>query len=116
MLQPREKRKCPRMALRAPVVLQWHSPTKGGFGTVSNMSTVGCYVLTQVTGGVGERIRVQLERAGLPEIECMVCYVDANVGMGLEFVGVPGEVQRKLDEFLKTNAPSSSEAGGATLQ
>lgn len=95
-----EQRKHPRVTLHRPIVLQWHSDKKAGSGTVSNMSVGGCYVLTQTPALFGERIVIRL-RDGLPEIECAVRYVDPDVGMGVEFLGLqPGTVQ-KLEEFLR---------------
>ena len=64
------------------------------------MSTVGCYVLTQDTAALGERLFVDFGN-GIPEIESEVRYLDAEVGMGLSFAGITAEVQRKLIEFIK---------------
>ncbi len=97
-----EQRKYVRVSLHRPVVVHWHTDSKAGSGTVSNMSPRGCYVLTQIPAPMGELIGIRLGDA-LPEIEGAVRYVDADVGMGVEFVGLQRGTLEKLREFVHVN-------------
>lgn len=97
---PESLRRAPRVTLHAPTVLKWRSERESGSGTVSNMSSVGCYVLTQDTAALGEHLFLNFGD-GVPEIECVVRYLDAEVGMGLSFLAISPAVQRKLVDFMK---------------
>lgn len=102
MPQYAEQRKYERVNLHRPIVVHWHTDSKAGSGTVSNMSPHGCYVLTQTPAPMGDVIGIRLGD-GLPEIEGAVRYVDQDVGMGLEFVGLQREILQKLEEFVRVN-------------
>ncbi len=103
MVPSTEQRKAVRISFHAPTVLQWRSDERTGSGTVSNMSQMGCYVLTQNPALVGERLFVRLN-GELPEIEGLVRYVDQQVGMGVQFVGLKCETEQRLSEFLRAKA------------
>ena len=77
--------------------------TKTGSGTVSSMSLGGCYVLTNKPAQFAERVFIAMVHE-IPEIECQVRYVDPEVGMGVEFIGMKLEVRQMLDEFLQARA------------
>lgn len=98
-----DQRRHPRVTFHRPIVVQWHSNSKAGSGTVSNMSPRGCYVLTQSPAKLGELMRIRLEDS-LPEIECAVRYVDPDVGMGVEFLGLQLQTAQKVEEFLRVKA------------
>src|SRR2546422_10315 len=97
-----EKRRDVRVALQTPMELKWRTEDRTGSGTISNMSQSGCYVMTRNPLPAFEQIFVQIGE--LPELECLVRYVDPQVGMGLQFVGVKLEAQQKINEFLKAKA------------
>jgi hypothetical protein len=101
-----DKRRWVRIILQAPLVIRWRSSGKQGLGMVTNMSPVGCYVLTQATADAGERLVVQLEGSELPELESDVRFVDAEVGMGLEFANLPRQTVRQIEHFLEIQAPA----------
>ena len=103
MPDPKELRRYPRATFQTPVVAQWRGESKTGSGTVSNMSLGGCYVLTNKPAQFGEQIFIAMVHK-IPEIECVVRYVDPEVGMGVEFMGVKTEVREMLDEFLQARA------------
>jgi len=106
MAESADKRRWVRTILHAPLVIQWRTSGKQGLGMVTNMSPVGCYVLTQATADAGERLRVQLEGSELPELESDVRFVDPEVGMGLEFFNVSGQTVRQIERFLEIHAPA----------
>ncbi len=101
-----EKRRFPRVKFHAAIVLHWCSQGGNGSGTVSNMSKVGCYVLTQTPESVGDRVRISLP--DVPEMEGEVRYVDEDVGMGIQFLGVTAEIEAKLVQFLSAQAAASA--------
>ena len=101
-----DKRRWVRIILQAPLVIRWRSSGKQGLGMVTNMSPVGCYVLTQATADAGERLVVQLEGSELPELESDVRFVDAEVGMGLEFANLPRQTVRQIEHFQEIQAPA----------
>ena len=103
MPDPKELRRYPRASLRPPLVAQWRGESKTGSGTVSNMSVGGCYVLTNKPARFAEQVFIAMVHE-IPEIECVVRYVDPEVGMGVEFMGVKTEVRQMLDEFLQARA------------
>jgi len=102
MPQYPEQRKYQRVNLHRPIVVHWQTDSKAGSGTVSNMSPRGCYVLTQTPARMGELIGIRLGDL-LPEIEGAVRYVDQDVGMGVEFVGLQRETLQKLEGFVRVN-------------
>ena len=101
-----DKRRWVRIILQAPLVIQWRSSGKQGLGMVTNMSPVGCYVLTQATADAGERLTVQVEGSELPELEGDVRFVDPDVGMGLEFANLPRQTVLQIERFLEIHAPA----------
>jgi len=101
-----DKRRWPRITLHAPLVIHWRSSGKQGLGMVTNMSPVGCYVLTQATADAGERLTVLLEGCELPELEGDVRFVDPDVGMGLEFANVPRQAVLQIERFLEIHTPA----------
>lgn len=101
-----DKRRWVRTILQAPLVIQWRSSGKQGLGMVTNMSPVGCYVLTQATADAGERLTVLLEGCELPELEGDVRFVDPDVGMGLEFANLPRLAVLQIERFLEIHAPA----------
>jgi len=101
-----DKRRWVRIILQAPLVIQWRSSGKQGLGMVTNMSPVGCYVLTQATADAGERLTVQVEGSELPELEGDVRFVDPEVGMGLEFANLPRQTVIQIERFLEIHAPA----------
>lgn len=105
MAEAAEKRKIPRVKLHAPMVIRWRSATRHGLGMVTNISMAGCYILTQITAELGEHIFLELEESGLPEIEGRVRFVDAEVGMGLEFLNLSAETALGIVHLLKIHAP-----------
>ena len=95
-----ENRRYPRLRPLSPVVLHWRALEGGtGTGTVSNMSPVGCYVLTSAPANLGDRVFARLD-ATLPELDSEVRYLDPDVGMGLEYQGVTEEIRRRLIDFV----------------
>lgn len=103
MIDYREQRKYPRASFRPPVVGQWRGQNKSGRGTLSNMSPRGCYLLTNKPAQFGEQVFISIGNE-IPEIESLVRYVDSEVGMGVEFIGMKLETDQKLYEFLQAKA------------
>ncbi len=99
----KEQRRYPRASVRPPLVAQWRGENKTGSGTVSSMSVGGCYVLTNKPAQFAEQVFIAMAHE-IPEIECKVRYVDPEVGMGVEFIGMKLEVRQMLDEFLQARA------------
>ena len=97
------QRRYPRATFRPPVVGQWRDDNKTGRGMVSDISLGGCYVLTNKSARFGEQIFITMVHE-IPEIECLVRYVDPEVGMGVEFIAVKLEVRQMLDELLQARA------------
>ncbi len=95
-----EKRREPRLPLHTPTVLHWRGENKSGAGTVSNMSRVGCYVLSHHPAVMDEILVLNIEGVA-PEIHSKVRYIDEQVGMGVAFIKVTPEVEARIIEFVR---------------
>ena len=103
MTDYKKLRRYPRATVRPPVVARWRAAAKDDRGMVSNVSVGGCYLLTAKTVQSGEGIVITIDDPVL-ELECVVRYMDPEVGMGLEFIGLNPETKQQLDEFLQARA------------
>ena len=101
-------RREPRLILSAPTLLSWRGERRSGSGTVSNMSKVGCYVLTSSPMPLGDEVYARIE--GLDrELHASVRYVDPYAGMGIAWLDVTTELRDTLLEFLRARAVHPSE-------
>ena len=110
-----ELRKHPRFRMSLPVVLSFSrgkvSVTfrgdQQGAGTVVDLSTKGCKVLSPVQVQPGDRLllilRVPQQAAPLTIDEASVRWVEDG-SFGLEWAALPTDVERKLERLIESQS------------
>jgi PilZ domain-containing protein len=98
-----------------------------GWGKVSDLSRCGCYLETTYPLPVGTELQLRLTIAGtLLDIGARVVWITPQVGMGMCFVVISQEEDRKLAQIIEEvtaigHSPAVQQAeqlqpGGATLR
>lgn len=103
----REQRQSLRLPTRLRVV---YDGLSGSEGTVANLSRGGCFIKTEVPAARGTRLTLLIEARNLEnvlEIEAEVVSVvlrraGFGRGMGLRFLPMPPETQKKLNELYES--------------
>lgn len=90
---------------------RWEGPRTSRDGTVTDISTAGCFVLTEDIG-VEKRELVTIELllpGGVITLWGQVIYKADEIGFGLRFApNIPAEERRRLEFLVKAEAVRSS--------
>jgi hypothetical protein len=95
-----DKRRAPRVVVNLPA--RWEGVLGGREGTITSLSTCGCFVLSGGELEPGELIRMEID---LPEQETVYCWGEVtdrafDIGFAVSFTAVEEAEQERLAEFI----------------
>jgi hypothetical protein len=98
-----ERRRAPR--IRVSFRARWEGSWARREGRISDLSTVGCFILTPDLVKPGETVKLEIQLAkGEIKIEGQVVYKIEDMGFAIEFKEASEEDRKRLDWLVRAEA------------
>lgn len=100
-----DKRQESAIRVQRPVDATYSADSPPVQARIEDISETGCFIDAQYPPPVGTRIRLQFSLPGEPAGEAILCdarvvWMQANVGMGVEFLSLPQETRDRIRFFV----------------
>jgi hypothetical protein len=102
-LDGRERRRAPR--LKVNFEARWEGSWARREGHISDLSAVGCFILTPDLVRPGEAVKLEIRLPkGEIKIEASVVYKVEEIGFALEFTSLSDEDRKRLNWLIRAEA------------